>query len=160
MTTKTRQVGTCQSCGGKFSLTSDSKMVLHGRHQQYGSLIGGCPGAGHAPYEVSRELIKEELKTARVTLEGYRSNLEAARQDTLPSLPHLGILSLFQAGIHRSIVRGQVSDHEWEYHRNRLVSFLTRQIPSQEKLITRLSSRVSVGEHTQEAYSEKLQKTA
>jgi hypothetical protein len=59
----------CQICARKITLTLDGMIRPHGYRQNdvvnnIGGRVGGCPGAGYPPYEVSRDRILDKIRLA------------------------------------------------------------------------------------------------
>jgi hypothetical protein len=57
---KATHKGTCQVCGRQQMLPND-RLSKHGYTVEFGWFEGTCQGAGHLPYELSCDLVKESV---------------------------------------------------------------------------------------------------
>ena len=76
MTTKTRHIGHCAACDGRFKVR-DGKLVHHGyKRPGYGYIVGDCLGALSEPHELSPAVAKLALAQVRA----WRARLLAQAQ--------------------------------------------------------------------------------
>ena len=70
MKTKATHYGTCQLCGSLQKLPN-GVLALHGYEVDWNQFHGICRGAGHAPFEQSKELAVEEMRRAELFLKTH-----------------------------------------------------------------------------------------
>ena len=60
---KATHIGTCQCCGSTQKLPN-GVLSKHGYTVEHGWFNGVCPGAGHAPFEQSKDLVEQFIAAA------------------------------------------------------------------------------------------------
>jgi len=75
---KATHYGECQLCGRKQRLPN-SVLAKHGYAVQWNTFQGVCPGSGHAPYELSRDLLEVQAVLQEARLIEQRAQATEAR---------------------------------------------------------------------------------
>lgn len=81
---KATHTGTCQVCGAEQKLPGGT-LSLHGYTVRWGFFSGTCRGAGHLPFELSKDLIESAIANAQAIAAGLRQGADALDADTTPA---------------------------------------------------------------------------
>lgn len=74
--------GTCQICGGIYTLAKDSFLIkAHESPKAWRFLAGGCDGSNHRPFELDCELVKNSINSLGVVVEDLKQQAEKIRSN-------------------------------------------------------------------------------
>ena len=79
--TKATHTGTCQCCGATQKLPN-GKLSKHGYTIDNGWFQGTCYGAGHLPFEQSKDLIEGLIESAQEHIEKINAEIEELKAST------------------------------------------------------------------------------
>jgi hypothetical protein len=70
MNNRATHLGLCQVCGARHKAgRHDKRLALHGYTVQFGSFNGSCRGSGELPFELSCDLVKWSIASAKEQVE-------------------------------------------------------------------------------------------